>query len=379
MKKLRKGIENQTIGLLPFLLFLGLNNFLPYLTTFIISVVACLICLALYRLMRGAELYQFILYPVAVTQVLFSVSLLFLDAEFLTRNSSLLFEIIFVVILAFTSIQRRTVMKRVRNVEITSDNQTFLKSSLGEFFYTVQIIKYLYAFHLFGVLLFLMQSEASRNAVYKVFLFDFAPLLIGAGIILYEQVRLSLLRGYLRNEVWLPVLNDSGKVIGRIAQSISAASSRKFYHPVVRVAVVYNGMLLLTKRSRDSVISPGGIDYPFKYYVRYKQGIEEAVYESMADNFKRENVSPRFLIRYKFENDLVKHQVSVYVIYLRTEEQFNNCRSIPGKLWTSKQIEENIGTGLFSEYFEKEFVYLQNTVLMVEQYCCQDNGEEVDI
>ena len=41
-----------------------------------------------------------------------------------------------------------------------------------------------------------------------------------------------------------------------------------------------------------------------------------------------------------------------------------------GKLWTSKQIEENLGSGVFSEYFEQEFAYLQNTVLLAENFCC---------
>jgi hypothetical protein len=42
-----------------------------------------------------------------------------------------------------------------------------------------------------------------------------------------------------------------------------------------------------------------------------------------------------------------------------------------GKLWLTAQIEENLSKGVFSGYFEKEFPYLQNTILFAENFCCQ--------
>jgi len=379
MKKLRRGTDNQAIGLLPLLSFVFLEQFFPYVPSFIFSVVLCVILYVFFKWWHSGEMFQFILFPVALTQFLFSVTLLFNSRELLTGRASLVVEILFVVVLAYATLRRRSVMRKIRKIEMTSDKQSYLNASLNEFFFTAQIIQSLFTLHLFVVLVYFLLPDSAKNVAYEPLLFHYMFLILGLGVIGYEQIRLSMMRGYLKNEVWLPVLNDHGKVIGRIAHSISAVSSRKFYHPVVRVAVVYNGMLYLTKRSRDSVISPGALDYPFKYYVRFKQGIEEAVYEALSCSYERELISPRFLIRYKFENELVKHQVSVYVVYIRTEEQLERCKELSGKLWTSKQIEQNLGTGLFSEYFEKEFTYLQNTVLMVENYCCQENSQEIEV
>ena len=39
-----------------------------------------------------------------------------------------------------------------------------------------------------------------------------------------------------------------------------------------------------------------------------------------------------------------------------------------GKLWSVRQIEENLGHGVFSEYFEKEFPYMKNTILLAENF-----------
>ena len=43
-------------------------------------------------------------------------------------------------------------------------------------------------------------------------------------------------------------------------------------------------------------------------------------------------------------------------------------KTTKGKLWTSKQIEENLNQGIFSDYFAQEFEYLQNTILLAENF-----------
>ena len=60
----------------------------------------------------------------------------------------------------------------------------------------------------------------------------------------------------------------------------------------------------------------------------------------------------------------------MYVMCVRSEKVMDQIKQPNGKLWTSKQIEENLGSGVFSEYFEQEFAYLQNTVLLAENFCC---------
>ncbi|MDD4516226.1 hypothetical protein [Massilibacteroides sp.] len=379
MKRLKRGTDNQAIGLLPLLLFVFMGSLISYIPAFIISVFFCFALYVFFRWWHLGEMFQFILYSVALSQAAFSIFFLFNSNDLLTEYSALIIEILFVIIISLSILRRRAIMKKARSVEMASDKQSYLNASLNEYFFTAKIIQSLYGFHLFIVLFYFLLPESAQKTIYEPFLFRHLFLIIGISVMAYEHIRLTIMRGYLKNEVWLPVLNDNGKVIGRIAHSISSASTRKFYHPVVRIAVVCNGMLYLTKRSRDSLISPNALDYPFKYYVRFKQGIEEAVYEALSCSYAREQVSPRFLIRYKFENELVKHQVSVYVVYINSEEKLTHCKEMSGKLWTAKQIEENLGTGLFSEYFEKEFTYLQNTVLMVENYCCHPNGYEVDI
>ena len=54
--------------------------------------------------------------------------------------------------------------------------------------------------------------------------------------------------------------------------------------------------------------------------------------------------------------------------YDRTEEQLEPFKAPGSKLWTVKQIEENIVSGVFSKMFESEFPYFKSTVLLAENY-----------
>ena len=107
----------------------------------------------------------------------------------------------------------------------------------------------------------------------------------------------------------------------RLHSSIRKRSlPKKYYHPVVRVAVIYQGMLYLVNRGKKSFVSPDTIDYPFYSYVLFRHSIESTVRETMGGLGEKEDVMPRFLIRYTFENEKVKHLVNLYVMCVRSEK-----------------------------------------------------------
>ena len=66
-----------------------------------------------------------------------------------------------------------------------------------------------------------------QNMRTERFLYRELGLVIGVLVIVYEQIRLSLMQGSLKKEMWLPVLNDNGKVIGWIARSVSRSLPKK--------------------------------------------------------------------------------------------------------------------------------------------------------
>ena len=338
MNRVKKGLDNLAIGLLPLLLFMFLDNYFSYL----------------FQVLSKDKVYQFMLLPSAGTLVLYSVFLCLKLEPVLFIYSPLITEVLLVVALAIVGFTRRTVIQRIRDSKRPSFKRTLLRTTLNEFYFLAQLVQNLYTLHLFIILLYSILPETMQNMRTERFLYRELGLVIGVLVIVYEQIRLSLMQGSLKKEMWVPVLNDNGKVIGCIARSVSRSLPKKYYHPIVRIAVVYNGMLYLVRRSKDEFVSPDTMDYPFHNYVLFRHSIDSTVKETLGSLAQDKSIAPRFLIRYTFENEKVKHLVSLYVICLRTEEQLNQCKRRSGKLWTAKQIEENLSSGVFSEYFEKE-------------------------
>ena len=341
MNRVKKGLDNQAIGLLPLLLFMFLDNYFSYLLSFIIGVTFCFVCIFLFQVLSKDKVYQFMLLPSAGTLVLYSVFLCLKLEPVLFIYSPLITEVLLVVALAIVGFTRRTVIQRIRDSKRPSFKRTLLRTTLNEFYFLAQLVQNLYTLHLFIILLYSILPETMQNMRTERFLYRELGLVIGVLVIVYEQIRLSLMQGSLKKEMWVPVLNDNGKVIGCIARSVSRSLPKKYYHPIVRIAVVYNGMLYLVRRSKDEFVSPDTMDYPFHNYVLFRHSIDSTVKETLGSLAQDKSIAPRFLIRYTFENEKVKHLVSLYVICLRTEEQF-----------------------------EKEFAYLQNTILFAESFCC---------
>ena len=370
MNKVKRSLDNQAIGLVPLLLFMFLDNYFSYLLSFIIGVTFCFVCIFLFQILSKDKVYQFLLLPAATTLVLYSIFLCLRLEPVLFIYSPLITEVLLVVVLAFLGFAKRTILRRIRTSQHPTYKRTLMRTTLNEFFFVAQLIQNLYTLHLFIILVYSILPETMQSVRMERFLYRELGIVIGVFLILYEQIRISMMQGSLRKEMWLPVLNDGGKVIGCIARSVSRSLPKKYYHPVVRVAVIYQGMLYLVNRGKKSFVSPDTIDYPFYSYVLFRHSIESTVRETMGGLGEKEDVMPRFLIRYTFENEKVKHLVNLYVMCVRSEKVMDQIKQPNGKLWTSKQIEENLGSGVFSEYCEQEFAYLQNTVLLAENFCC---------
>ena len=251
-------------------------------------------------------------------------------------------------------------------------DRVFFLTSLNEFFFVASIFQNLYTLHIFMVLLYSIMPESIQDVRITRFFYRDLGLVIGLSVLAYEQIRLLMVQGRLKKEMWLPVLNDQGSVIGCIAYSVSRMLPKKYFHPIIRIAIVHKGMLYLVKRGEHCCVSASTLDYPVCKYVLFRQSIEQTVRNALAPLVRDvESMNPRLLLRYVFENNKVKHQVSLFVVCLQNEKPLGLNIGQNGKFWTVQQIEENLNTGIFSEYMEKEVPYLKNTILLAENIACR--------
>ena len=63
MNRVKKGLDNQAIGLLPLLLFMFLDNYFSYLLSFIIGVTFCFVCIFLFQVLTRCLKYGILIVP----------------------------------------------------------------------------------------------------------------------------------------------------------------------------------------------------------------------------------------------------------------------------------------------------------------------------
>jgi hypothetical protein len=190
------------------------------------------------------------------------------------------------------------------------------------------------------------------------------PIAFMSAVIIYEEVKTRNIISRLKREEWLPIVNESGEVTGRIAKSVSLKMKNRFMHPIVRVALIHDNELYLQQRPTDDVLAPMAYDHPFEKYMLFNHEINIAVRNSISRLLGMQELPFNFLLKYVYENENTKRLVFLFLSQIENEEQLCSIRSLHGKFWTMKQIEESLSDdNVFSECFKLEYEYLRNTVL----------------
>ena len=367
MNKVKRNLDNQVIGLLPLILFMFLDNYFSYLFSFFIAIAFCMFCLFLYWRLQEKNVFQFMFLPTILTFVLYACFFFFRLRTTLFGHSPLIIEVLLVVSLALFSFSKRIVLHYIRHSDNPTYKRMYVRATLNEFFFLAQLAQSIYTLHLFAILIYgILPTEMHHNPAAERLLYREMPWVLGISLLIYEQIRVFWMSGSLEKEMWLPVLNDEGKVVGCIARSVSRALPKKYYHPVIRIAVLYQGMIYLVKRSSEDFVSPNTLDHPLHGYMLFRHSHADTLRTMLGALADDPHIEPHCLIRYTFETHRVKHLVFLYTIRLESPEQLAFVEHSGGKLWTAKQIKENIGKRVFSGYFEQEYPYLQNTALLAD-------------
>lgn len=243
------------------------------------------------------------------------------------------------------------------------------KAFFDEFFEIAKLTEYALTFHLFIVLLYrLIRINYKLSVLLDVFIYFLIPVILLVVIIVYQELKIKKIVNQLRKEEWLPIVTESGEVTGRIAKSLSLSMKNKFLHPVVRVALIYEGQVFLQKRPLDDVLAPETYDYPFEKYMLYNNEINVAARNSITQAIGEQDFNINYLLKYVYENENTKRLIFLFFTRVQTDDQLQSLNKLSGKFWTTKQIEDNfVDEGFFSECFELEYEYLKNTVLQSDE------------
>lgn len=182
--------------------------------------------------------------------------------------------------------------------------------------------------------------------------------ILGIIVIALFFYRRYLLRWSYKKEYWLPVVNNRGHVIGRVARSISFEKPGTYQHPLIRVMVCKPGFVYLSPRTYEFCPEIGKYDHPFERMMEYGLSVEETLKDMHEKDFPGSEL-PKFLLKYRHENEIGRWQVLLYILRINEDGELGDLDKKDGKFWTTSQIRENLGKSCLSSFLEGEFDFIQ--------------------
>lgn len=188
-------------------------------------------------------------------------------------------------------------------------------------------------------------------------------------MIVYQFVRVYTVRAQLLKEEWWPIYNEYGKTIGSIQQYTSLWDETKYRHPVVRVVILEGNRIFLQDNNHQAEVYPCSWDTLLTSHVRVGETPEEAINRIAQKRFAINELKTVFLMSYPYETSQEIQHVYLYIAgsfpqYFQKPVDVDHI-----KWWTIGQIEDNIGSKVFSEQFQREFEILLRSGLVVSCGC----------
>jgi len=197
-------------------------------------------------------------------------------------------------------------------------------------------------------------------------------------LIVYELLRVQIIRTKLVLEEWWPIVTENGKIIGSIEHTTSLLDKKKYIHPIVRVMMIDKTMVFLQKNSTDDLLAPRLWDTPISNHVRMGESIDQSVERSALERYGLSNFKYIYLSTYTHENLLEQHYAFLFVSCQNFDQSIVSTANLQTKWWTQQQIEENLKAGIFSDNFKIEFDLLKRSGLLESGKCeCSCKLKEV--
>ncbi len=227
---------------------------------------------------------------------------------------------------------------------------------------------------LFGILHFIiisitivLQAPLSKTSMFV--LYKVLPPLVFLISILFNQIAIRFFNHLMSHTEYVPIVNTKGDVIGKTLAIEAINYKNAYINPVIRIAISTRGMLFLCDRSSTAILDKGKIDIPMECYLRYGESLEAGAARLISHTFPHEEgIKPKFNIVYHFENEVTNRLIYLFIIDIKDDSILCTPHFKNGKLWSFKQIEENLGKRFFSSCFEEEYEHLKEVIYIREKY-----------
>jgi len=339
-------------GLLPLFVFVVADELWGTLIGLYVAIAFGIAELA-FTFIKDRKIEKFILLDLGLLVLLGSVSILLKDEIYFKLKPALI-ELIFAAILGFSVYSPKNIVfemsKRfLKDMPLNPEaEKKFNKTLKGIFFLTILHI---------GLVVYssyYMSKEAWAFISGVLFY-----LLIG-GFFGIDLVLARLRKPKLENEEMLPVVDELGNVIGRAKRGDCHFNpSVKILHPVVHMHVMNPaGEIYLQHRALTKKVQPGKWDTAVGGHISYGEDLELSLRREAMEEIGISGFVPRLISKYIWETDVEKELVFMFVCQTNGNLNVNPEEISEGRFWTRIEIRQNLGKGVFTSNFEKEFAML---------------------
>lgn len=207
-------------------------------------------------------------------------------------------------------------------------------------------------------------SKTSMIVIYKVL-----PPIVFVLSIVFNHLAIHFFNHLMSHTEYVPIVNTKGDVIGKTTAMEAINYKNAYINPVIRIAVASHGMLFLCNRPSTANLDRGKTDIPMECYLRYGESLTEGANRLINNVFPHsEDIHLEFNIVYHFENEVTNRLIYLFIAEVKDDTLLSTSRLKNSKLWSFKQIEENLNKGYFSTCFEEEYEHLKNVICTREKY-----------
>ena len=347
-------------GLIPLLVFILADEFWGMKVGLAVAVSIGLVEL-LITYFREKKLDRFILLDTLLLVLLSSLSYLF-DNEIFFKVKPAMIDLVLAAILSlslFTKIDPLGSMTQryMKGVELNGMQKDLMRKNIWVMFWMVLI----------HTVLVLWTAFFSSKEVWA-FVSSFLLFIMMGAYLGFEVIRHKLKKKnrqvYSDAEEWLPMVDEEGRILGKALRSYCHNGS-KTLHPVVHLHVLDgNHSLFLQKRAITKLVQPGKWDTAVGGHLAFGETIEESLKREASEEIGLFDFEAVPALKYRWNTEIESELVYSFVTYRGKPGALGSEEITEGRFWKIREIEQNLGKGIFTPNFEHEFLLLKKSGLL---------------
>jgi len=370
-KQINESFFNPLLHFIPLLLFILINS--NFGSSVALSVVYfSVVSILVYSYFLYANIYKYLGVSYLVSTIIIAF-IIFYPEEYIASTFKPVFsELVTVTSFLLLLILRRKITEFVSSV---TPRHVAMTNNLDEHFRIVLLLVLIMSAYIiiyFISQLFLNISDYFFNFVRNVY---WGVLFF---VMFYEFIRVTMVRIRLSKEEWWPIVNEQGKLIGSIQREESITAVEKHIHPIIRVILINDSKIFLQKKCLNEKCDAGLWDVTLSNHIRMNETVEQCIQRTAYENYNQKDIKPVLLSKFLHATNTVIQFEYLFKICNLQIVNTNPDLIDSVKWWTFQQIDANIGSGIFTQSFEKEYEILKRSGLLENgKYQCNCHLKEV--